>query len=170
MAFDRKWYSHQFRGPELRFEVSVYIRSRKIVWANGPFQSRRFADLTVFNRNLVKHLLPGEMVGANSGYKHPPCLHPTGLHENQNVCHARVRARHENVNGRLKHFNAITRTFRHDKNLHGLVFHAIVQLTYLMLSTSEPLYDLFIYNMSSHVAWHSEWTSSSSERLCTYSS
>ena len=35
--FDPKWYSHKFKGPGLCYEIGVCIKTRWIVWVNGPF-------------------------------------------------------------------------------------------------------------------------------------
>ena len=44
-----------------------------------------------------------------------------------------IWARHETVNGRLKHFRCLKNTFRHDLFLHPRFFHAVVNVTQLML-------------------------------------
>jgi len=53
---------------------------------------------------------------------------------------ARVRSRHETLNGRLKNWGILQQVFRHDISLHGSVFRACAVLTQLMLENGEPLY------------------------------
>ena len=69
-------------------------------------------------------LLPNEIVVADSGYndskfeKNPTLFGHT--------LSARIRARHETCNKRLKTFNCLTPGFRHNiKEKHGLCFHAV---------------------------------------------
>ena len=42
--FDPKWYSHKFRGPGLRYEIGVCIKTGWIVWVNGPFPAGAWPD------------------------------------------------------------------------------------------------------------------------------
>lgn len=54
--------------------------------------------------------------------------------------HARIMARHETVNRRIKQFRALGQKFRHDRQKHPMVFHAVINLTQLMLENGEPLF------------------------------
>ena len=56
-----------------------------------------------------------------------------------------VRGRHETVNGRFKCSNILSRTFRHDRRLHGSVFRAVAVLTQLAIENGEPLFEV-VYN------------------------
>jgi hypothetical protein len=47
--------------------------------------------------------------------------------------------RHETVNRRLKQFYCINLRFRHSLHLHPRFFHAVVNLTQLMIEIGEPL-------------------------------
>lgn len=31
------WFSHKFKGPGVRYEVAVCIKTGDVVWINGPF-------------------------------------------------------------------------------------------------------------------------------------
>lgn len=53
-----------------------------------------------------------------------------------------VYSRHETLNERLKTFNAIRHIFIHRVTKHCDIFHAVFQLTALMISTSDPLFDV----------------------------
>ena len=37
IPFNPKWYSYKFKGPGLRYEVAICIKTGWIVWVNGPF-------------------------------------------------------------------------------------------------------------------------------------
>jgi len=55
-----------------------------------------------------------------------------------------VKARHETVNSRFKKFAMFRqlRGFRHDKETHGIYFHAIANLIQIELEIESPLFDL----------------------------
>ena len=50
-----------------------------------------------------------------------------------------IRARHETINSRLKVYNVLSSTFRHDRSLHCMCVKAIANMTQLMLRTFQPL-------------------------------
>ena len=57
---------------------------------------------------------------------------------------ARIRARHETCNKRLKTFNYLTPGFRHDiEEKHGLCFHAVANIVQMDILCGRRL---FIYN------------------------
>lgn len=51
-------------------------------------------------------------------------------------------ARHETVNSRIKQFAVLTNAFRHDLDLHYKCFHAVANITQLMIENDEPLYQV----------------------------
>ena len=48
--FDKKWFSHKFRGPGLCYEVALNIQTGDIVWSHGPFSPGAHTDLAFFCR------------------------------------------------------------------------------------------------------------------------
>jgi len=42
------WFSHKFKGPGVRYEVGLCIRTGDIVWINGPFPCGQYPDITIF--------------------------------------------------------------------------------------------------------------------------
>lgn len=66
--YSRKWYSHKFKGPGLRYEIAMSIQSGDIVWCNGPYPAG-WSDLKIARDALVFQLEPGEMVCADGGYR-----------------------------------------------------------------------------------------------------
>ena len=67
--FDRKWYSHKFNGPGVRYEIGISIATGHIVWVNGPFCCGRWPDIKIAKKHLVKRLDRHERVIADSGYR-----------------------------------------------------------------------------------------------------
>lgn len=135
------WYSHKFKGPGLRYELAVPISSGCIVWANGPYPCGSYPDIKIFNDQLVHLLEPNELVLCDKGYSGPHCIHNLG--HNDNNLSGTLLARHETVNRRLKHFNILANRFRHRLELHSICFHAVLNLTELMLEESDPLFSIF---------------------------
>ena len=43
--FSPKWFSHKFRGPGIRYELALCIRTGDIVWAYGGFPCGEWPDL-----------------------------------------------------------------------------------------------------------------------------
>ena len=81
MRFNKTFYSHEFNGNGLRYEVGVCIATGDIVWISGPFRCG-INDLTVSREGglLGGTLEEGEMVEADCGYEGHPVKHP--------CCHA----------------------------------------------------------------------------------
>ena len=68
VPFDRKWFSHKFKGPGLRYEIGLSIRDGIIVWAHGPFPCGAWTDLRIFRSNLKHRLKHGEHVLTDAGF------------------------------------------------------------------------------------------------------
>lgn len=141
--FDSMWYSHKFRGPGVRYEVGVCIQTGWIVWINGPFPCGTWPDLRIARSALIDALDSGEKYLADGGYKDGGvfAVTPNGLNSTEQQMKKIVRARHETVNRRLKQFNALHRTFRHNvSRRHSSVFRAVANITQLMIENNEPLF------------------------------
>ena len=96
----------------------------------------------------------GEMVEADRGYqgepmkiKTPGPLHSRSKEEERSK--DLVRARHETVNGRLKHFQILRALFRHDIRRHSSVFRAVAVITELNIEEGDGMFPVF-YNDSLH--------------------
>ena len=138
--FNRSWYSHKFHGPGLRYEVGVSISTGNIVWVNGPFPCGEYPDIKIFKKFMLNMIGPEEMVVADRGYKHEKCVYSIpGIDPTVSSC---IRARHEIVNRRMKHFQVLSTVFRHNLKLHALCFHAVANITALMIEHSDPLFEI----------------------------
>jgi len=140
--FSPKWYSHKFCGPGVRYEIVVAVNTGVIVSVNGPYCCGSWPDLKIARQSLVHKLDEGEFAVADGGYRdgYVKFLTPTGLHDPEDHSEAVFRARHETVNARLKKWNILRATFRHDVHKHGIVFRAIAHITQLELKTTQPLF------------------------------
>ena len=142
--FNKKWYSHKFRDPGLRYEIALCIQTGWIVWLNGPFPCGRYPDLTIAREGLVHELDDGEKCVADGGYQDGRVYAdtPTGLNTWTEKKKRNFRARHETVNARVKIFGIFNQVFRHPVCKHGLCFHTAINLTQISIEHGEPLFDV----------------------------
>ncbi len=99
--------------------------------------------LKFFQAGLKDKLLHGENVIADSGYSDERCeFISEGTEKSPSGLHSICQARHETANRRLKQFGAIGQRFRHDKTRHAVCFHAVTNLTHLMIENGEPLFSI----------------------------
>ena len=138
--FDPKWYSHKFNGPGLRYEIGLCIRTGDIVWAHGGLPCGQWPDLRLARDAFIGHLQPGEKALADRGYR--DCNHFENPNEDRQK--KKILARHETVNGRIKQFRCMKNIFRHALYLHPVFFHAVINLTQVMIESGEPLYSVDI--------------------------
>lgn len=140
IPFETKWFSHKFRAAGLRYEVGLNIRSGDMVWAFGGYPCGQYPDLLLAREAFVLALNDNEVAMADKGYKDPLFITPRGT---QNDCrHKLIMSRHETVNKRLRQFKILKMEFRHDRQKHPLVFHAVANLTQLMIENGEPLFNV----------------------------
>lgn len=138
--FNRRWYSHKFRGPGLRYEIGLCVRTGKIVWKHGGYPCGEYPDLKLAREAYVLSTQPLELTLADKGYNDKNhFLLPTAQNS---ASHKRIMARHETVNKRIKQFRVLKDTFRNSLEKHPMVFHAVVNLTELMIENGEPLFSV----------------------------
>ena len=141
--FDRKWYSHKFHGPGVRYAIAVAINTSLIVWYCGPFCCGEWPDLRIARATFIADMDDEEMAIADGGYRdgYNWFQTPTGFHTPQDRWESVVRARHETVNGHFKKWHILRDIYRHDVSTHGRVFRAIVQITQIEVTTTQPLFN-----------------------------
>ena len=112
-----------------------------------------YNDWTIFNEcGLRSYLEAHERVEADNGYaagdpevcKTPGgCFHP----EEKKAMRNRAMARQESVFNRVKSFSVLKEPFRHDLELHGNIFRAIIVIIQIAISLAdEPLYSCAEYS------------------------
>lgn len=114
--FHKNWYSHNFHGPCVRYEVSVCIGSGNILWVNGRYHYVLYPYIKIFNENLKNHLKPGEKFLADRGYTSSSCAYRIPKFEGSS---GSFLASHESLNCRFKNFNVLSTIFRHNGSLHS---------------------------------------------------
>lgn len=108
------------------------------MWANGGMPCGEWPDLRLARNAFIDRLQPGEKALADRGYRDENFFEfPNGDQQRK-----RILARHETVNSRIKLFCCMKERFRHALYLHPRFFHAVVNLTQLMIENGEPLFSI----------------------------
>ncbi len=138
--FNPGYYSHKFRAAGLRYEIALCIRTGHIVWAHGGYPCGLYTDLVLAREAFILNLKKDEKAMADKVYKDPlSFILPTP--QNKGL-HGVIMARHEHVNGRIKQFEILNQRFRNQLEKHPIVFHAVVNVTQLMLENGHPLFSV----------------------------
>ena len=135
-VFNPMWYSHKFHGPGLRYEIGLCIFTGHIVWAHGGVPCGHWPDLKLARDAFIFNLQEGEKALADRGYQDQNFFeHPNGDQRKK-----KILSRHETANRRIKQFSCLQHRFRHALFLHPSFFHAVVNITQLMIQNGEPLF------------------------------
>ena len=141
LPYDKKWYSHKFHGPGLRYELAVAIQTGDIVHINGPFPCGKYPDINIFRMGLKQKLeKAGEKAVADRGYQGEfRCRTPDDwvTLSNKNAMKT-ARARHEAINKWIKNFRAMSQVFRHDYKIHKEFFAVAVVVTQVEIAIHGP--------------------------------
>lgn len=87
---------------------------------------------------MAQRLEEHELVVADRGYRHERCVYSS----QHSSVFSTIRARHEIVNRRLKQFSVLRTTFRHDLSLHSECFHAVANVTKLIIDATGPMFKI----------------------------
>lgn len=82
----------------------------------------------IFRRYLKQLLEQNECVITDKGYSDSKVVNPYGLQPHNAVMCGKFRARHKCINGRFKQFAVMKNVFRHGRELHGMMFYAVVNI------------------------------------------
>lgn len=134
--FNKKWYSHKFRGPGTRYELGLSLVEGDIVWASVGFPCREWNDLAIA-KDLYVSYARKEITLADKGYILKPFFK-----QPSNAIEKKLLAQHETVNGRIKEFAILGNRFRHPLKKHPTVFHAVVNIIQVSVSNGEQLFEL----------------------------
>ena len=120
----------------MRYEIGICIRTGEIVWAHGGLPAGEWPDLKLARNAILDAVGPREMIIADGGYNDHQYFETLSNPQKAKA----ILARHETVNRRVKQFSCMSQTFRHSLYLHPRFFHAVINLTQLMIENGEPLY------------------------------
>ena len=139
--FDPKWFSHKFNGPGIRYEVGLAINGL-IVWINGGFPCGEWSDIEIARSAIIHQIDDGEKIIVDSGYRGEDwCFEcPNGRSNRRSRILGLIRARHENLNGKLKQFGVLSQKFRHELHKHPMCLYAVANITQVSLQTDSHLF------------------------------
>ena len=143
MEPNRLWYSHKLNKPGVAYEIAIDVFENRVAWINGPFKAGE-SDLTIFRKEngLKSKIPPGKLLIADNGYggENQICIPNPFDEELLKNFKARVRARHENFNGRIKEFKNLSERFRsHNIESHGAAFTAVCVIVQYSMENGRPL-------------------------------
>ncbi|KAJ3117946.1 hypothetical protein HK098_006075 [Nowakowskiella sp. JEL0407] len=140
--FNKKWFSHKFHGPGVRYEIGLCIRTGKIVWAHGGLPCGDWPDLRLARNAYTDMVEAGEMTLADKGYRDEQYFIFPSDGDKSSHRQKKIMARHETVNRRLKNFGVLKKVFRHKLKYHPICFYAVANITQLLICNGEPLYSI----------------------------
>lgn len=102
----------------------------------------KWPELNIFKSSLSFISPPGEKLVSDSGYQFLQCVTPDRVYEGEKTVHARLRARHNTCNARLKFSDILNYTSSHNVCGHGMVFHAVAKLIVWKISRERPSFTI----------------------------
>lgn len=143
--FHKKWYSHKYHGPGLRYEVGLGIQTGWMVWAYGPFRCGEMSDLKIARKKILNLLQHGEQILTDRGYRgaRERADTPSGMNTREQRMKSIARSRHETCNKRLKQWSVLSSIYRHKCiKKHGQCFFAVANITQMIIMFEEPLFEV----------------------------
>lgn len=138
--FSRKWYSHKHNGPGIRYEIGLCVKSGEIVWCHGGYPCCDWPDLKIARDVFIHNLEEDERCWADLGYRDRRFF--ISPNRRNSLKHKTIMSRHETVNKRIRQFNILKHRYRHNLRKHPKVFRAIVNITQIVITIEEPLFDI----------------------------
>lgn len=148
MPVDTKAMSHKFRSCGAKYIIALSVYKPKCVFIEGPFPGGK-GDLEMFRESgLMKKLKASKKVcisdrGFRSKYAHererfayPDFMDSKELYNFK----SRVRLRQETFNRRLKHFEALSGTFKNGFIKHGIALRATAVTVQYQMDNGSPIY------------------------------
>ena len=144
--FNKKYFSHKFHGPGLKYEIGICITTGWICWYNGPFPCGN-PDVNIARLGVIRYIATGEKILADGGYNDGNRFFstPTGINDVTQRMRSLCRARHETVNGRMKNFKVLSTRFRHGLEKHKICFTAILNIVQIYIMLYDTNFEVY-YN------------------------
>jgi DDE superfamily endonuclease len=148
---DKNWYSHMHHKPCVAYEIAVDIQHSKIAWVSGPHQAGE-TDLVIFRKpNGLKERLPdGFKIVGDKGYvgDEKVSVNNTFDAPDVKIFKRLARARHEDINGRIKRIDILSNRFHHPIHKHEIVFEAVCVIVQYTLDNGHPLHAIPLHNLA----------------------
>lgn len=145
---DTKSMSHKFRSCGAKYIIALSVFTSKCVFIEGPFRGGK-GDLDMFKESgLMQKLKDNGKVciadrGFHSKYTHerkvfsyPDFMDSKELYNFK----SRTRLRQETYNRRLKHFEALSGTFKNGFIKHGIALRAVAVIVQYQMDNGSPIY------------------------------
>jgi hypothetical protein len=145
LPIDRTQYSMKYHHGALKYEIGMAVFSPQCVWISGPHRGGKH-DLAIFREGLKHKIAPGKRVIADRGYitskADEKMLSPPDDMDSKALYNfkSRARLRHETFNGRLKNFQCLKETFRHDLEKHKMTFEAVCVIVQYQMDHGSEIY------------------------------
>jgi hypothetical protein len=145
---DSKACSHKFKGCGAKYLIALSTFWSKCVFISGPFRGGMSdIDMTRESGLMDKLQQNGKVCIADRGFwsksaeekKHfalPDYMDSKEL----NNFKSRTRLRQETYNRRLKHFEALSKTFKHGFVKHGIALRAVATIVQYQMDNGSPIY------------------------------
>jgi DDE superfamily endonuclease len=139
----KNWYSHKHHKPCVAYEIAVHLQSSRIVWVSGPHFAGE-TDLVIFRKEggLKDRIPDGFKIIGDKGYVRGEEIVSVNNRLDSvpvKIFKRLARARHEDVNGRLKRFDILSDRFRHNVTKHKIAFEAVCVLVQYNFENGHPL-------------------------------
>jgi DDE superfamily endonuclease len=140
---DKDWYSHKHNIPCVSYEIAIDLRESRIAWVSGPHKGGE-TDLVIFRKEggLRERIPEGFKIIGDKGYIGEEMVSANNRLDARQVKMFKkiARARHEDLNGRLKRFEVLSGRFRHNIVKHKIAFEAVCVLVQYTLENGRPLH------------------------------
>jgi hypothetical protein len=136
VPFDKKWFSHKFHGPGVRYEIGLAIGTGDIVWASGGLPCGEWPDIKIA-KDAYTFFAQNELTLADNGYNDQRFFKNPTTHLDRTIL-----ARHETVNKRLKQFKVLRSRYHHPLQKHPKCFHACVNIVQVQIEKGEKLFEV----------------------------
>jgi hypothetical protein len=148
MPHDKKAMSHKFRKCGAKYLIVLSVFWSKCVYIEGPYKGGKH-DVEMFRESgLIKRLKKSGKLciadrGFRSKYAHehkvmslPDYMDSPELHNFK----SRARLHHESFNRRLKHFEALSSTWKNGFIKHGITLRAVAVIVQYQMDNGSPLF------------------------------
>jgi hypothetical protein len=152
-----KWYDHKSNSAGVSYEVTLAIRSDRVVSISGPFPAS-IHDLTMFRGGKVdepkdpnalqfriphgKKAIADSAYGGEAGVDDKVSITRQGDSSEVKAFKARAKARHESFNSRLKAFQVLDLAFRHGFRRHKIAFECVCIICQYDLENDYGLFEI----------------------------
>jgi DDE superfamily endonuclease len=147
---DKDWYSFKHHKSCVSYEIAIDLRLSKIVWVSGPHKGGE-TDLVIFRKpdGLLSKLPDNTKIIGDKGYIGENKVSINNEFDPLPVKHFKriARARHEDINGRIKGFQVLCDRFHHPLPKHKIAFEAVCVIIQYTFENGRPLHFIPVENL-----------------------